>query len=74
MPLTKLLALNVSGFAFIASSNEGIPPPAPPPELGVPGTELPGEALAGVATLMGFFAPAFGAGFDFVDNAASSSL
>lgn len=69
---TRLLALKDSGSAFIASSNDGMPPLAP----GVPGTELPGDDLAaGVATLIGFLAPALGAGFDFDDaNAASSSL
>jgi hypothetical protein len=68
-----LLALNDSGFAFKASSKEGMPPP--PPDPGVPGTEPPGEDFkAGVAIFAGFFAPAFGAALGFDANAASSSL
>lgn len=69
-----MLALNDSGFAFKASSKEGIPPP-PPEDPGVPGTEPPGEDFkAGVAIFAGFFAPALGAAFGFEANAASSSL
>lgn len=70
---TRLLALNDSGSAFKASSNDGIPPLPPAP--GVPGTELPGDDFAaGVEILAGFLTPALGAGFDFDVNAASSSL